>query len=85
MEELERLRLQVKIMSNTIDTQENIIEELRRVLPQVDFSGSLPKSEVIEVFQKLKDAINDKGCCGNAQLIGSIVWNAFEKFGGNNR
>lgn len=36
MEELERLRLQVKIMANTIDTQEKIIEELRRVLPQAN-------------------------------------------------
>lgn len=54
-------------------------------LNKTDISGSLPKSEVIEVFQKLKDAINDKGCCGNAQLIGSIVWNAFDKFGGNDR
>jgi hypothetical protein len=58
--------------------------EILASLQQSDISGQLPKSEVIDVFQKLKDAINDKGCCGNADLIGNIVWNTFEKFGGNN-
>jgi hypothetical protein len=47
---------------------------------QYDVSGSLPRDKVIKAFQELKDAINDKGCVGNAQLIGSLVWKYFDEF-----
>ena len=36
MERIKELELQIRIMANTIDTQEKIIAELKRVLPQAD-------------------------------------------------
>jgi len=41
MEKIKELELQIRIMANTIDTQEKIIAELKRVLPQADVKPSL--------------------------------------------
>ncbi len=49
-------------------------------IEQYDVTGSIPKDKVIKAFQELKDAINDKGCIGNAQLIGALVWKSFDEF-----
>lgn len=50
MDKIKELELQIKIMANTIDTQEKIIEELKRVLPQANVISSVcehPKNKWI--------------------------------------
>lgn len=42
--------------------------------------NQLPKDIVINAFQNLKNAINDKGCAGNAPLIASLVWYYLDHF-----
>lgn len=40
----------------------------------------LLQNEVFSILKELKDAINDKGCCGNSHLIAYIVDGAYQKY-----
>ena len=40
----------------------------------------IARDKVIRAFRELGDAIIDKGCCGNAQLIGTLVWKYLDEF-----
>jgi len=31
------------------------------------------------ILNRLKEAVIDKGCCGNAELIGSIIWTSLSE------